>query len=82
MGSEGRSSKLTQHPAVAVARRGTPWCGSLGGSARCRGMVALFSIERAVKTGSDVEIFRVVRPQKRMPHGEIEDDQIDVEFEV
>jgi hypothetical protein len=46
------------------------------------GMVALFSIERAMKTGNDIEIFRVVRPQKPMPYGEIEDHQIDVEFEV
>src|SRR5208337_2923071 len=46
------------------------WCRNPGGPARCQRYGFLFSIERAVKTGCHVQVFRVVRPQKPMPHGE------------
>src|SRR4029077_19030363 len=35
-----------------------------------------------MKTGCDIQIFGVVRPQKPVPQGEIEDDEVDVELEV
>src|ERR1700736_5853382 len=35
-----------------------------------------------MKTGSHIQIFGVVRSQKPVPHGEIEDHEVDVELEV
>ena len=35
-----------------------------------------------MKTGRDIEVFRVVCPQKTMTHGEVEHHEIDVELEV
>ena len=58
--------------------RNEPGRGACGGFAELqRG-----SVQRAVQAGGDVEIFRVVHRDQPVPHREIEDDQVHVEFEV